>query len=195
MFIQCTDELPPISAVLDLELTLPDRKVVSLRGQVTWQRPAPDASGPRGVGIEFDEPPEGLGGIVDDLVLGYSKISIVALCQESPDRKTLQRMLKSIIGTADVCFAGSHQAASNMINTETDLVLIDADLSKEAAIATLRVASELAIPTIAMTDSATLGEALKSAGAGEVLPNLPSSSKLRRSVLQLLASPSHIASD
>lgn len=193
MFIQCGGVLPPEGAILDLDITLPDRSVVALQGVVTWQRPEADESGPMGVGVQFDSLADELGEIVDRLVVGYSSISILVLCCDDRDRKTLSRMIKSIIGTAEVVFVDSYEQASSSMSASTDLVLADADENEEAAAATLRVArNQHSLPTIALANNPEAKEALRSAGADEVLRNPPAASALRRVILQLLSTPSRV---
>lgn len=193
MFIQCDAELPPEGAVLELDINLPDRSVISLSGVVTWQRLEPDVSGPRGVGIQFDSLDDELGKIVDDLVLSYSGIRILVQCADVRDRQTLLRRLKSIIGTAEVVFADDELAASTMLSDQTDLVVVDADDDERAAMATLRrVRDEFDIPVIALAQSQQRQEFLARSGANDVLGNPPSGEQLRRAVLQLLSSPSQV---
>lgn len=193
MFIQCGTDLPPEGAVLDLDITLPDRSVVELQGVVTWQREAASESGPRGVGVQFDTLAEELGHIVDKLVVGYSSISILVLSKDARDRKTLLRMIKSIIGTAEVDFVDDFEAATSRIKRETDLVIVDADENSGAATNTLKLAaSQHAIPTIALAKAAELKEGLLAAGAKEILNNPPSSAALRRAILHLLSTPTRV---
>lgn len=193
MFIQCTDEMPPEGAVLELDINLPDRGVISLSGVVTWQRLEADASGPRGVGIHFDSLDEELGQIVDSMVLSYSGIRIVVQCADTRDRQSLLRRLKSIIGTADIAYADDDSAAAAMLSRQTDLVVVDADDDERAAIATVVLArTEHDIPTIALAHNVQRQELLTSSGACEVLSNPPGAEALRKAVLKLLSSPSRV---
>ena len=193
MFIQSGSNLPPEGAVLDLDITLPDRSVVGLQGVVTWQRPEANENGPRGFGVQFDTLAEELGGIVDRLVVGYSSISILVQCQDALDRKTLLRMIKSVIGTAEVEFVDNFEAAKTAVKISTDLVIVDADESLSAAADTVDLASaENRIPTIALAKDASTKEAILEAGANDVLSNPPSAAALRRAILQLLSTPARV---
>ncbi len=193
MFIQCGKELPPEGAVLDLEITLPDRSVVELEGVVTWQRVEADDSGPRGVGVQFETLAEELGPIVDRLVVGYSSIHIVVQCRDERDRKTLLRMIKSVIGTAEVVFASDFEAAQGSITKTTDLVIVDADESASSAASTVKLSTDQeAIPTIALAKKPSAIQALKAAGAKEILSNPPSAAALRRAILHLLSTPTRV---
>jgi uncharacterized protein (TIGR02266 family) len=193
MFIQCGTDLPPIGAVLDLDITLPDRSVVALEGIVTWQRPDASENGPRGVGVQFDNLAEELGDIVDRLVIGYSKISILVQCRDARDRKTLIRMIKSVIGTAEVDFVDDFAGAKATLTKATDLVIVDADESATAAADTIALAtSEHGIPTIALAKDEMTKVAIQNAGAKEILSNPPSSAALRRTILHLLSTPARV---
>ncbi len=193
MFIQCEDELPPEGAVLELDITLPDRGVVSLTAVVTWQRLEPDATGPRGVGVHFDSLDDELGAIVDGLVLAYSGVRILVQCADARDRQTLVRRLKSIIGTADIVFADDDAGALSLLSESTDLVVVDADEDEGAAIVTLRRAREQHdIPCVALAQSTQRQAELQRCGASEVLGNPPSGEALRKAVMTLLSSPSRV---
>jgi uncharacterized protein (TIGR02266 family) len=193
MFIQCSTELPPEGAVLALDITLPDRSIVSLEGVVSWQREEPDESGPRGVGVQFDALAEELGEIVDRLVVGYTGIRILVQCSDTLERKTLLRMITSVISTVDVVFSTDHEAAQRDMTKTTDLVIVDADESASSAASTVKLAiAEFGIPTIALAADPGAKEFIESAGAKEVLRNPPSAAALRRAILQLLSTPTRI---
>ncbi len=194
MFIQCDEELPPEGAVLNLDITMPDRSVVALEGVVTWQRLEPDGSGPRGVGVQFETLAEELGEIVDRLVVGYSGIRILVQCRDSRARKTLLRMITSVISSVELVFVDDDETALENMDKSTDLVIVDADESAEAAASTVRLAiSQHAIPTIALASQESAIDALKSAGTKDVLRNPPSASELRHAILQLLSAPTRIS--
>ncbi len=193
MFIQCGTDLPPEGAILDLDITLPDRSVVELQGVVTWQREEASVSGPRGVGVQFENLAEELGEIVDRLVVDYSSICILVQSRDARDRKTLLRMIKSIIGTAEVDFVDDFEGATSTIKKATDLVIVDADEASAEAANTVKLASsQHAIPTIALATDPELKELLVTAGAKEILGNPPSSAALRRAILQLLSTPTRV---
>lgn len=60
LFIKTTTIFPPYTTLL-LELTLPDKRVVSLRGHVSWVKRVPAQLAPHvkkaGMGIELLQPP------------------------------------------------------------------------------------------------------------------------------------------
>lgn len=60
LFIKTTTIFPP-QAMLMLELTLPDKRVLSLRGHVSWVKRVPSQLAPHvkkaGMGIELIQPP------------------------------------------------------------------------------------------------------------------------------------------
>lgn len=190
MFIQCDEELPAEGTPLALDITLPDRSVVSLSGVVAWQRAVRDETGPRGVGVQFDTFHEELGATIDRLVLSYSGIRILVQCADPGDRKTLLRRLKSIVGTAEVVFANDDSEALGLLQADTDLVLVDVDEDERAALATLRYAhEEYDIPAIALSEKSGASAELTRQGADEILGNPPNSAALRKAVLGLLSSP------
>lgn len=193
MFLQCQD-LPPKGAVLELDISLPDRSIVGLTGVVTWHRPDADETGPRGVGLQFDSMDDELGLIVDTLVSSFGGIIILVQCTDPRDRKTLLRMLKSIVGTAEVIFADNDVTASTLLGSDTDLVVVDVDENEEAAIATLGHAQRNSdVPSIALVDNAALSSRATEAGANQVIGNPPSAAILRKAVMTLLSSPRSVS--
>ncbi len=189
MFIRCEETLPPVGAELDLSITLPNQEIVKLCSVVTWQRPENGLNGPRGVGVQFDAFPMEFGKTVDNLVLSYSGITIVIQCADSHDRKTLVRMLKAIIGTAEVAFVDDESVAGSVLEADADLLIVDVDEGEPGALVTLLEARKHHVPSIALSQSER--ESLMD-HADAVLTNPPSSSALRKTVLQLLANPSRI---
>tara|TARA_R110002096_G_scaffold143328_1_gene299135 strand:+ start:104832 stop:105428 length:597 start_codon:yes stop_codon:yes gene_type:complete len=193
MFIQCDAELPPKGAVLELEIKLPERGIVSLTGVVAWHREEAEGTEPRGVGVQFDSLEGGLGEIVDALVLDYKGVRILVQSADDRDRKALLRRLKSIISTAEVIFASDDEEAQNALTAEIDLLIVDADEDERGAQATVRYAcSTFGTPTIALAQRASLGQLMREQGASDILGNPPNGAALRKAVLLRLSSPSRV---
>ena len=193
MFLQCDDELPPQGAVLELDIKLPERGIVSLTGVVAWHREVADGAEPRGVGVQFDTLEGNLGEIVDGLVLDYKGVQILVQSADDRDRKALLRRLKSIISTAEIIFASNDDEARHALSADTDLLIVDADEDERGAQATVRYArSTFATPTIALAQRASLEQLMREQGASDVLGNPPNGAALRKAVLMRLSSPSRI---
>lgn len=193
MFLQCDDELPPQGAVLELDIKLPERGIVSLTGVVAWHREVADGAEPRGVGVQFDTLEGNLGEIVDGLVLDYKGVQILVQSADDRDRKALLRRLKSIISTAEIIFASNDDEARHALSADIDLLIVDADEDERGAQATVRYArSTFATPTIALAQRASLEQLMREQGASDVLGNPPSGAALRKAVLMRLSSPSRI---
>ncbi len=189
MFIQCEKVLPPVGAELILEISSPQHEVIRLPSVVSWQREAASEEGPRGVGVKFDVVPEQLGLIVDELVLGYSGITVLVQCVDAHDRKSIVRMLKAIIATAEVVFADDETIVSTLVGPDTDLLIVDVDEGEPGALIALELAKEAGIPTIAFSQEP---REILIGKADRVLCNPPANLNLRKAVLDLLASPSWI---
>lgn len=193
MFLQCDDELPPEGAVLELDIKLPDRGVVSLTGVVAWHRHEAEGVEPRGVGVQFDSLEGDLGAIVDSLVLEYKGVRILVKSADDRDRKALLRRLKSIISTAEIIFASEATEACTALSPDIDLLIIDADEDERGAMATMRYAlDEFGTPTIALAQRPSLEQLLLEQGAADVLGNPPNGNALRKTVLLRLSSPSRV---
>ena len=193
MFIQCDAELPPQGAVLELEIKLPERGIVSLTGVVAWHREVAEGTEPRGVGVQFDSLEGDLGEIVDSLVLDYKGVRILVQSADDRDRKALLRRLKSIISTAEVIFASDDEEAQSALTADIDLLIVDADEDERGAQATVRYAcSTFGTPTIALAQRASLGQLMREQGASDILGNPPNGAALRKAVLLRLSSPSRV---
>ncbi len=193
LFLQCDDELPPQGAVLELDIKLPERGIVSLTGVVAWHREEAEGSEPRGVGVQFDSLESALGEIVDSLVLSYKGVRILVQSADDRDRKALLRRLKSIISTAEIIFASNAEEAEQALTADIDLLIVDADEDERGAQAIVRHAdSEFATPTIALAQRTSLEELMRQQGATEVLGNPPNGAALRKAVLLCLSNPSRV---
>jgi uncharacterized protein (TIGR02266 family) len=194
VFLQC-DELPPVGTPLALDIALPNKQVVAMTGIVTWHRASADQSGPRGIGVRFETMVDELGLIIDSMVSDFAGITILVQCADERDRRSLLRMLKSIIGTAEVVFADGYDTASNLLGDDNiDLLVVDVDESANDGLATLHVsAAEHDIPCIALVSDQQLIDRAVQSGADQIVGNPPNAMALRKAVMQLLSSPRRVS--
>lgn len=189
-----TAELVPIGTSVSLELAVPGAGPVTVNGHVTWLREEGGELGPRGIGIEFDDVVDSLGELVDRLAADFAGIHILHLCSDADDRKSLSRVLTSILSTADVASVDDQRVAEALLD-DVDLAIVDLD--DDAASAEAVLAAALArsprVPTLALASTADLMQRAKDAGAGAVLGNPPAFSELRSAIVSALGRPSLVS--
>jgi uncharacterized protein (TIGR02266 family) len=150
LFLETEHEVP-IGTVVALQLAVPSAGIVQLTGTVAWRRGRESADGPPGIGVEFVDLGPDLGGVIDQLVSSFQGITVLLLAPDRIDRTSLTRVIRSILGTAEVVSASEATIARQMLTEEVDVAVIDVDADPEGAFATLRKAQQVEppIPTIA----------------------------------------------
>lgn len=189
-----TAELLPVGTSVTLELAVPDAGPVTVSGRVTWVREQDGELGPRGIGIEFEDVVDGLGALIDRLAGEFAGIHILHLCADADDRKSLSRVLTSILSTADVASAGDQRVAEALLD-DVDVAILDFDDDAAAAEAVLAAARARSprVPALALASTAELAQRAKDAGADAVLGNPPAFGELRSALLSALAEPAQVS--
>lgn len=181
----------PIGSEISLKLAVPGTGPVAVTGAVAWRRGRDSVDGPPGLGVEFVDLGGELGAIIDRLVGGYEGINVLLLAPDRQDRTSLTRVIRSILGTADVVSAGDSRVAETLLSGEIDLAVIDVDADPEGALAALRQAKAVhpPIPAIALASTKKLREHARAAGADEVASNPPAFSELQVLLVRALGRP------
>jgi uncharacterized protein (TIGR02266 family) len=190
IFLETEAEVP-IGYSVALKLAVPGSGPVALSGQVAWRRGRDSVDGPPGLGVEFVALADELGGIIDRLVACYDGINVLLLAPDRQDRTSLTRVIRSILGTADVVSAGDSRVAETLLTGDIDLAVIDVDADPEGALAALRQAKAVAppVPAIALASTKKLREHARAAGADEVASNPPAFSELQILLVRALGRP------
>ena len=186
-----TEHDVPVGSEIALKLAVPKAGPVGLTGVVAWRRGRESNDGPPGLGVEFVELGPELGGIIDRLVAAYEGINVLLLAPDRQDRTSLTRVIRSILGTADVVSAGDSRVAETLLTGDIDVAVIDVDADPEGAIAALRRAKSVSppIPAIALASTKKLREHARAAGADEVASNPPAFSELQVLLVRALGRP------
>jgi CheY-like chemotaxis protein len=189
-----TEDAVEVGSAIKLEFEVPQAGPAALTGRVTWRREQAGVDGPAGIGVEFDDMIDSLGGLIDQLVADFSGITVMLVCQDSKDRTTLTRQLKSIISTAEVVGAADARVAGQLLDDEIDLVLIEEEGSGENALAVVAAAQALAnpVPCIFLSSNARLRDRAREGGAADVLPSPPSFGELQNAVMRVLGRPTSV---
>jgi uncharacterized protein (TIGR02266 family) len=196
MFIE-TEELAPIGTPIMLKFTVADHGSYEIAGVVSWHREERDpVSGkPKGMGVEFERIDDTLGEIIDQLVTTFRGLTVLVFCPHAKDRSAVARMVRSIIGTADVVEASGTSTVEALLGDEIDLVIADGDAPDGEGLLVLRATKQrnAKTPTIVLSDEVEQRELALDAGADEVADNPPSFADFQEVLLRALGRPSTIS--
>jgi len=190
LFLETEHEVP-IGTQVTLELAIPSAGKVQLNGTIAWRRGRESVDGPPGIGVEFLDLGPDMGAVIDGLVGSFQGITVLLLASDRVDRTSLTRVIRSILGTAEVVSATDAHTAGTMLSDDVDVAVIDVDADPEGAFAALRQARacEPPIPTIALASTKRLRENAKAAGADEIASNPPSFQELQVLLVRALGRP------
>lgn len=187
-----TDADVPTGAAMTLDFSVPNVGVTSVNGTVAWRRALDDnASGPPGIGIEFQDITPQLGALIDRLAASFRGVQVLLLSGDRQDRTTLARNIKSIFSTAEITQAADKNVASSVLTSEIDIVIVDVDFDLEGGLEIIRHAKLLhpPVPTIAITSNASYREQAVNAGTDELLQNPPPFADLQVVLVRALGKP------
>ena len=106
-----TDADVPTGAAMTIDFSVPNVGTTSLNGIVMWRRAIDEASGPPGIGVEFQDVAPQLGALIDRLVTDFRGVHVLLLSGDRQDRTTLARNIKSIFSTAEITQAADASTA------------------------------------------------------------------------------------
>jgi uncharacterized protein (TIGR02266 family) len=187
-----TDADVPTGALMTIDFAVPNAGTTSINGVVAWRRPLEDAaSGPPGIGIEFQDIAPQLGALIDRLVTSFRGVQILLVSGDRQDRTTLARNIKSIFSTAEITQASDTSIGSNLVSSEIDVVIVDVDQDVEGSLATIRAAKAVnpPVPAIAITSNPVYREQAIEAGTDELLQNPPPFADLQIVLVRALGKP------
>jgi uncharacterized protein (TIGR02266 family) len=187
-----TDADVPTGALMTLDFTVPNNGTTSINGVVAWRRAVDEsASGPPGIGVEFQDIAPQLGALIDKLVTSFRGVQILLLSGDRQDRTTLARNIKSIFSTAEITQAVDAGVAASVLTSEVDVVIVDCDFDLEGGLSTIRAAKVLTppVPAIAITSNASYREQAVAAGTDELLQNPPPFADLQVVLVRALGKP------
>ena len=187
-----TDAEVPTGAAMTLDFSVPNVGVTSVNGTVVWRRALEDAaSGPPGIGIEFQDITPQLGALIDRLAASFRGVQVLVLSGDRQDRTTLARNIKSIFSTAEITQAADRNVAGSVLTSELDIVIVDVDFDLEGGLEIIRQAKRLhpPVPAIAITSNASYREKAVEAGTDELLQNPPAFADLQIVLVRALGKP------
>lgn len=190
IFLETEAEVP-VGSEIAVRLAVPGAGPVPVAGVVAWRRGRDSGDGPAGLGVEFVDLGGDMGAVIDRLVGAYQGINVLLLAPDRQDRNSLTRVIRSILGTADVVSAADARVAETLLTGDIDVAVIDIDADPEGSLAALRHAKSVAppIPSIALASTKKLRERAKAAGADEVASNPPAFGELQVMLVRALGRP------
>lgn len=195
MFLE-TANLAPVGSELTLVFQIADHGTFEIKGTVTWHRTKEDTVGlPPGMGVEFDEVDTTLGEFIDQIVSSFAGLTVLLYCPDPRDRRTIGRMVRSIVATADVVEAGGTSTVEALLGPEIDLIIADMDAPEDAGLAVLdaAIANERKIPVIAVTNDTLRRAQVLEAGAVDATENPPVFADFQEILLRTLGRPSTVS--
>ncbi len=187
-----TDAEVPTGAGMTLDFAVPNAGVTSVNGTVAWRRHVDEAaSGPPGIGIEFQDITPQLGALIDRLATSFRGVQILLLSGDRQDRTQLARNIKSIFSTAEITQAADANVAGSVLTSEVDVVLVDVDFDLPGALEIIRAAKtqQPPVPAIALTSNPNYREQAVAAGVDELLQNPPPFADLQVVLVRALGKP------
>lgn len=194
MFLE-TANLAPVGSQIALVFEVADHGTFEVKGTVTWHRTKEDTVGmPPGMGVEFGEVDATLGEFIDEIVSSFQGLTVLLFCPDPQDRRTIGRMVRSIVATAEVVEAGGTSTAEALLGPEIDLVIVDADAPDGAGLKVLRaaIAADRKIPTIVLTNDTLRRVETLEMGAVDASENPPVFADFQEILLRTLGRPSTV---
>jgi uncharacterized protein (TIGR02266 family) len=190
LFLETDADVPP-GSLMTLELNVPGAGTTSLTGAVAWRRGLEESTGPRGLGVEFQDVAPALGALIDKLVSDFRGVHILLLSGDRQDRTTLARSIKSIISTAEITQVADANVGATVISGELDVAIVDVDFDIDGGIKTIRAAKQQhpPVPVVAITSNAAYRDLAVAAGADELITNPPAFADLQIVLVCALGKP------
>jgi type IV pilus assembly protein PilZ len=198
LFLETPDPAE-VGSEVSLQFEVPNSGPIQVRGTVSWRRDKEDSAGPAGIGVEFAPVLDDLSLLIDQLVGDFTSgqlgINILIVSSDRQDLSTLKRMVKSIIGSAQVVSAPDPHVAAALLEDELELAIIDGDGDQDGAMSALAAATSASppVPVILLSSDAELRDQAKAAGAIGVTGNPPPFQEFRRLLVRCLGRPHQVS--
>ena len=191
IFLETDAEVMP-GTPLKVEFTIPNAGTTSIPGVVAWRRGIDEpASGPPGIGVEFEEITPELGAAIDSLVPSFDGLRVLVVSNNRQDRTSLARNVKSIFSTAEITQAADPVVASSVLTHRIEVALVEMDQDLDGGLSVIRAAKALQppVPTIAITSNTSYREQAVAAGIDELVQNPPAFADLQVTLVRALSKP------
>lgn len=203
VFIE-TEELLPEGTEITLRLAVPGEASLELVASVAWVSEVSEGGRGPGMGLRFEQLDAAHGELVDRLVGRFRGVRVLVIGIEQASRTQLARMVRSVIGAAEVSEAHGAESGERALKRDVDLLLLDlappdhepkrADQSTPSAselLLLLRLAKAHVppVPVIALAEDHERRRLAKELGADAALTSPPQQVELQGELLRLLGRP------
>ncbi|ACY17080.1 TIGR02266 family protein [Haliangium ochraceum] len=186
-----TDQLARVGETIQLEFAVPGVGPIQLTGRVAWQREPGSKDGPCGIGVKFEDIDEEIGQLIDVLIAEFRGVRVAVLCAREEDGPVLTRLIRSVVGTAEVVSSPDFRRAEELLTDAIDLAIIEADIYTDIALDVIRRAKARTppIPVIALASHPDLRVQATRAGADESIQSPPAFQDFRRILVRAMGRP------
>lgn len=191
LFLETEAELGP-GTPLTIDFSVPNTGTSSIQGTVVWRRGLEEAaSGPPGIGVEFEDITPQLGAMVDHLVPNFDGLRVLVVSNNRQDRTSLARHVKSIFSTAEITQAADPSVASSVLTNRIEVAIVEMDQDLEGGLSVIRAAKALhpSVATIAIASNTSHREQAVAAGTDELIQNPPAFADLQVTLMRALSKP------
>ena len=180
---------------VELELEIPGIGATMVKGDVSWARHEDSEQGPKGIGIKFSYLDEKLSSFIDHLVSNFLEVKFLVFSADVSDGKNMARMLRSIIGSAQVDFCKNQKELAELQMESFDLILIDVDEDEDEAWQVIKALKNhpSKVPVLALASTDELKKESVSCGSLGVADNPPQFNNLRLAVIKTISEPSAVS--
>lgn len=193
LFIE-TEHPVQIGSELPLQLAVPGHGPIALTGRVAWHRPVADEDGPAGMGVEFLDPGEDLGQVIDRLITQFKGLNVLLLAARTQEQSAITRLVRSVLSTANVIASNDFAKGRSMLDGGIDIAIVELDIYTDLALDLIHAARThpSPIPVLALANQDELRRQARAAGADEVTRKLPPFDEFQRLLVRALGRPLRI---
>ena len=193
LFVE-TETPVQIGSEIPLQLAVPGHGPIHLTGRVAWRRPMADEEGPAGVGIEFMDPGEELGVVIDQLITHFKGLNVLLLAARPQEQSALTRLVRSVLSTANVVTSDDFTKGRSMLDGGIDIAIVELDIYTDLGLDLVRAAKTRAspVPVLALASQDELRRQARAAGADEVTSRVPPFDEFQRLLVRALGRPLRI---
>lgn len=210
MFVETDDPLA-VGTELALRFAVPGQPPIDVVGVVAWVQAWKTDERPKGMGIRFERLDAVHGDAIDRIVSVFSGLRILLMSPDRAARAQLERMIGTVVGTAEIVEASDGEQAEAALARPIDLVVVDLAVTLDDALdgdptasnpgsasdglLTVRLAKSARppLPVLALAGDADKRVLASELGADVVLGNPPHFAELQGAILRLLGQPSQTA--
>ena len=189
-----TEQTFNIGTPVELKLEIPGVGATLVKGDVSWIRHEETEQGPKGIGIKFSYLDEKLSSFIDHLVSNFLEVRFLVYSAHESDAENMARMLRAIIGSAQVDFCQNLTKLKELKLEHFDLTIVDVDEDEDEAWQVIRSLQlhPSRVPVLALASTDELKRQSIECGALGTADNPPQFNDLRLAVIKTISEPTSV---